>query len=151
MCLCGWKLILNRIAHSYFFQKLVYGHRTFRCNLGELIRYLLFTPLGPCLCWWTFRPRGYHQPSSQYFGVDMNINYVVIFINFLFTKLWIFRKTKDFLIPGVDYLSRIWHNFLEFWIPNALQLCIFLVYNYFDMSVTDESYVDETRVWRTKL
>ena len=22
---------------------------------------------------------------------------------------------------------------------------------YFDMSVTDESYVDETRVWRTKL
>ena len=30
---------------------------------------------------------GYLQPSSQHFGVDMNINYVVIFINFLFTKL----------------------------------------------------------------
>ena len=28
----------------------------------------------------------YHQPSSQHFGVDMNINNVVIFINFLFTK-----------------------------------------------------------------
>ena len=25
------------------------------------------------------------------------------------------------------------------------------LYKYFDMSVTDESYVDETRVWRTKL
>ena len=62
-----------------------------------------------------------------------------------------FRKTKDFLIPGIDYLSRIWHNFSEFWILNALQLCICFVYNYFDMSVTDESYVDETRVWRTKL
>ena len=24
------------------------------------------------------------------------------------------------------------------------------LFNYFDMSVTDESYVDETRVWRTK-
>ena len=34
-----------------------------------------------------FRVRGYHQPSSQHFGVDMNINNVVIFINFLFTKL----------------------------------------------------------------
>ena len=93
----------------------------------------------------------------------MHINYMVIFINFLFTKLRIFRKTKDFLTPGVDYLSRIWHNFLEFWILNALQLfgildtqCIYnfalvWLYKYFDMSVTDESYVDETRVWRTKL
>ena len=25
------------------------------------------------------------------------------------------------------------------------------LYKYFDMSVTDESYEDETRVWRTKL
>ena len=79
------------------------------------------------------------------------INNVVIFINFLFTKLLNFRKTKDFLIPGIDYLSHIWHNFLEFWILNALQLCSCLAFKYFDMSVTDESYVDETRVWRTKL
>ena len=27
----------------------------------------------------------------------------------------------------------------------------FLAYNYFDLSVTDESYVDKTRVWRNKL
>ena len=81
------------------------------------------TPLGRCHCWWTFRSRWYYQPNSQHFCVDMNINNVVIFINFLFTKLWIFRKTKDFLIIGIDYLSRIWHHFLEFWILNALQLC----------------------------
>ena len=49
--------------------------------------------------------------NAQHFDVDMNFNYMVIFINFLFTKLWIFRKTKDFLTPGIDYLSRIWHSF----------------------------------------
>ena len=48
-------------------------------------------------------------------------------------------------------ISYIWHNFLEFWILYALQLCIVWLYKYFDMSVTDESFVDETRVWRTKL
>ena len=66
------------------------------------------------------------------------------------TKLWIFRNTKDFLIPEIDYLSRIWHNFLEFWVLNALHLFFFYffwLYNYFDFSVTDESYLDETRVW----
>ena len=75
---------------------------------------------------WTFRPRGYHQPSSQHFGVDMNINYVVTFINFLFRKLWIYRKPMDFLIPGIDNLGRIWHKFLECWILNALQLFTWL-------------------------
>ena len=79
----------------------------------------------------------------------MNINNVVIFINL--QNFEFFEKTKDFLIPDIDYLSRIWHNFLEFWILNALQLCTCWLYKYFDMSVTDESYVDETRVWRTKL
>jgi len=39
-----------------------------------------------------------------------------------------FEKNKDFLTPGVDYLSHIWHNFLEFWILNALQLCIYLAF-----------------------
>ena len=73
----------------------------------------------------------YHQPSSQHFGVDMNINNVVIFINFLLSKLWIFRKTKDFLTPGIDYLSRIWHNFFEFRILNALQLCTCLALQIF--------------------
>ena len=62
-----------------------------------------------------------------------------------------FGKTKDFLISGLDHLSCFWHNFLEFWILNALHCVLVWLYNYFDMSVTDESYVDETRVWRTKL
>ena len=30
-------------------------------------------------------------------------------------------------------------------------LYLFGFFNYFDLSVTDESYVDETRVWRIKL
>ena len=35
-----------------------------------------------------FVPEGITSPcSSQHFGVDMNINNVVIFINFLLTKL----------------------------------------------------------------
>ena len=55
---------------------------------------------------------------------NMNINNVVILLHFLFTKLkFPIYKTEDFLIPGIDYLSRIWHHFLEFWILNALQLC----------------------------
>ena len=49
--------------------------------------------------------------------------YGLFYINFPFTKLWILRKTTDFLIPGKDYLSRFWHNFLEFLVLNALQLC----------------------------
>ena len=62
---------------------------------------------------------GYHQPSSQHFGVDMNINYMVILINFLYKNLEFFEKTKDFHTPGVDYLSRIWHNVLEFLGPQC--------------------------------
>ena len=51
-------------------------------------------------------------------------------------------------IPGIYFLSSIWHIFLEFWVLNLLLVWL---YKYFDLSVTDESYVDETRVWRTKL
>ena len=39
------------------------------------------------------------------------------------TALRINVFTKDFLIPGIDYLIRIWHNIFEFWVFNALQLC----------------------------
>ena len=34
-----------------------------------------------------------------------------------------FLNTQDFLIPGIDYFSRIWYNVMEFWVFNALQLC----------------------------
>ena len=74
-----------------------------------------------------FNVRLLQSPSyyvcSQHFSVDMNINYVVICINFLFTKLLILPINKDFFILEMDYLSRIWHNFLDFWILNALQFC----------------------------
>ena len=71
--------------------------------------------------------------SSQHYRADMNINNVVIIlINFLFTKLWcnFFR----------NFGSSILSSFVIDWL-----------FEYFDMSVTDESFVDETRVWRTKL
>lgn len=32
------------------------------------------------------------------------------------------RNVKDFLILGIDYLSSIWHTFLEFQVLTALQL-----------------------------
>ena len=44
------------------------------------------------------------------------------------------------LIPGIDYPSRIWHNVLEFWVPNALQFCKCLALQPFDLSVTDGLY-----------
>ena len=61
-----------------------------------------------------FIHRGYHQPSSQHFCVDMTYycygnNYkstvyktwividMVIFINLLFTNFWIFWNSKAFL------------------------------------------------------
>ena len=72
-----------------------------------------FTPLGRYHCWWT--DRGYHHPSSQHFGVDKNINYMVILINFLLPNFELFRKSKDFLIPGIDNLSRICTTFWNFW------------------------------------
>ena len=39
-----------------------------------------------------------------------------------------------------NFGSSLLYNFVLVWL-----------YEYFDMSVTDESYVDETLVWRTKL
>ena len=44
-----------------------------------------------------FVPDGYHQPSSQHFGVDMNINYMVIVINFLLQNIEFFEKLRFFL------------------------------------------------------
>ena len=60
----------------------------------------------------------------------------------MYTK--IFRKTKDFLIPGIDYHSRIWHNFLEFWVTMLSNFVLVWLYNYFDLSVTDESLTGVT-------
>ena len=52
----------------------------------------------------------------------MNTKYVDM-VNVVKIEMHV-RKTKDFPIQDIiDYLSRIWHNFLEVWILNALQLC----------------------------
>ena len=60
--------------------------------------------------------------SSQHFGVAMNINYMVIFINFLLQNFDIVF-TKDVLIIGIYYLSRIWHICLECLVLIDRQLC----------------------------
>ena len=68
------------------------------------------------------RVRSY-SVGSRHFGFDVNLNHMVIFIYLLFANVRIILITKDFLILGIDNLSRIWHNFLEFWIINSLPLC----------------------------
>ena len=54
-------------------------------------------------------------------------------------------------------LTKCYHTLVvfgtTFWNFVSSMLFTFVLiwfYKYFDMSVTDESYVDETRVWRTK-
>ena len=42
------------------------------------------------------------------------------------------------------------HRFLLLLLTSIYFVLVWL-YKYFDLSVTDESYVDETRVWLTKL
>ena len=62
-----------------------------------------------------------------------------------------FSKTNDFLIPGIDYLSRIWHKFWNCGSSMLFNFVLVWLYNYFDLSEAAESYVDETHVWRIKL
>ena len=70
----------------------------------------------------------FFQPGSQHLDVDMNNNYMGIFINFNVSKSMNIRNAQDFLIPGIDYNSRIWHNVLEILVLNALQLCTCFVF-----------------------
>ena len=49
----------------------------------------------------------------------------------------------------IDNLSSIWQNLKDFLVLNALQLCTLCgLFTFFDCSVTDESFVDETRIGR---
>ena len=60
--------------------------QTWSCALN-LISTFLSLPLGWCLCWWTISPRGYHPPSSQYFGtglLDIFITEILQFLNNVF-------------------------------------------------------------------
>ena len=57
-------------------------------------------------------------------------------------------KTKR--ASGVlNYNAGIFCNYLNHWVDATAGWR--QSFNIFDMSVTDEFYVDETRVWRTKL
>ena len=50
---------------------------------------------------------------------------------------------------GIDYLSCIWHNFQEFWSLMLFNFVLYLAFlTCFDLSCNDESFEDETRVWR---
>ena len=87
-------------------------------------------------------------------GLVLFIEFINSFILiFYFIKFSIYLEIDFFIflysfilrlchIPGVDYLSSIWHNFLEFWVLNAVQP--FYLFDFLTVfSVTDESYVDE--------
>ena len=84
-------LVLNRHLHIFFMTSVYVLH--------TLSNYYSFKKVI------NFRPRGYHQSSSQHLCVDMNIDYMFIFfINFLsnFSK-----KLRICVIPGIDYPSHI--------------------------------------------
>ena len=56
-----------------------------------------------------------------------------------------------YLNNGLDYLIVFGTTFWNFGSSMLFTFVLVWLYKYFDMSVTDESYVDATRVWRTKL
>ena len=59
-----------------------------------------------------------------------------------------FTYNEKNVTTDLSYLAQHFGNFG----PSMLfNFELVWLYKYFDMSVTDESYVDETRVWRTKL
>ena len=74
-----------------------------------------------------------------YFFIDKNERVCVFIVPFeKNTNLVMFKfadgKIDIIMCPCklyLDYLSRIWHNFLEFWILNALQLCTCLALSIF--------------------
>ena len=81
----------------------------------------------------------------------MYINYVILFINFLLQNLEFFEKLRIFLSQEEITLAVFGTTFLNFGSSMFFNFVLVWLYNYFDLSVTDESYVDETRVWRIKL
>ena len=95
--------------------------------------------------------RRYRQPSSQHFGIHEYQLCGHFYIFPVFKTLNLSKNEGFFLISGIVYLSRIWHNIWNLGSSMLFNFELVLFYNYFDMSVTDDSYVDETRVWRTKL
>ena len=89
---------------------------------------------------------GVHQLSSQHFGVDMNINYRVILINFLLQNFEFFDKLRIFLSQESITLAVFGTTFLNFGSLILFNFVLVWLYKYFDLSVTGQSYVDETRV-----
>ena len=77
----------------------------------------------------------------------MNINYMVIFINFLLQNFIFFEILRIFLSKEKFTFAVFDTTFWNF----GFSFLLFWLYNYFDLSVTEESYEDETRVWCIKL
>ena len=62
-------------------------------------------------------------------------------------------KTQDIRIPGQEQITSavFGTTFWNFGSPLLFNFELVWLYNYFDLNVTDEPCVDETRVYRTKL
>ena len=59
------------------------------------------------------------------------------------------RNIPKSYTSGTDNLSCIWQNFEEFWFSMLFNFVLYLAFfTSLDSSVTNESYVNETRVWR---
>ena len=69
--------------------------------------------------------------------------------NMIFSKL--FRDQKGGVYALYHCILESMFNFLEFGSSMLFNFVLVWLYKYFDISVTDESYIDETRVWRSKL
>ena len=55
-----------------------------RAALNSIFTFSLLT-LGRYLFWWNIIPRGYHPPSSQYFGTDV-VYYIFLLLKYTVPK-----------------------------------------------------------------
>jgi hypothetical protein len=74
--------------------------RNASCALNLISTFLLLS-LDRHLCWWSISLRGYHQPSSQWFGTDMVYQIYIYYWNLQFLNNAIINKAKV-LLPQFD-------------------------------------------------
>ena len=67
----------------------------------------------------------FYYVVSPHFGVDTNMSYTVIFINLLSARVRIILNTTEVFVPGIDKVSRVWHNFWDLWVIGAPQIWTF--------------------------
>jgi hypothetical protein len=56
-------------------------------------------------------------------------------------------ETKDYLLRNSSILRRIWLNFMALGLVFIRWLFQFWISNFFDLSITEETWVVEMRIW----